>query len=213
MLSSAAARRLRASTTFLRRRQRSRSSSACASSANWPTSVLDECALVVHNRMYFYWFEFFNGKFSASARWAASGEPATFKIEFLPPNGLGTVSLASGSGIHWPSTTRHILRRCRAPGRFPLPPVADTGGMERFGLGLPMIEGSRDANSGRGGMREFKTDRHRDAARVRGLCYDYDCVSWCLIKMTGFWFRKNLCASHHYNVRERRFAPWGVTLP
>ena len=24
----------------------------------------------------------------------------------LPPNGLGTVSRASGSGIHWPSTTR-----------------------------------------------------------------------------------------------------------
>ena len=35
-----------------------------------------------------------------------TGESATFRIEFLPPNGLGTVSLASGSGIHWPSTTR-----------------------------------------------------------------------------------------------------------
>ena len=30
----------------------------------------------------------------------------TLKIEFLPPNGFGTDSLASGSGIHWPSTTR-----------------------------------------------------------------------------------------------------------
>jgi len=54
----------------------------------------------------FYAFSFFNGKFSASARWAASGELATLRTEFLPPNGLGTVSLASGSGIHCPSTTR-----------------------------------------------------------------------------------------------------------
>src|ERR1035437_4125006 len=48
----------------------------------------------------------FSGSVSASARWAASGELATWRTEFLPPNGLGTVSLASGSGIHWPSTTR-----------------------------------------------------------------------------------------------------------
>jgi hypothetical protein len=34
-----------------------------------------------------------------------SGKQATFRTEFLPPNGLGTVSPAWGSGIHWPSTT------------------------------------------------------------------------------------------------------------
>ena len=60
----------------------------------------------VHAFCVFGWFVFFNGKFSASARWAASGVPATFRTEFRPPKGLGTVSLASGSGIHWPSTTR-----------------------------------------------------------------------------------------------------------
>src|ERR1017187_9402150 len=49
---------------------------------------------------------FFSGNVSALARWAASGVLTTFRTEFLPPNGLGTVSLASGSGIHWPSTTR-----------------------------------------------------------------------------------------------------------
>jgi hypothetical protein len=54
----------------------------------------------------FGWFAFFSGKCSASVRWAASSELATFKIEFLPPNGLGTDSRASGSGIHWPSTIR-----------------------------------------------------------------------------------------------------------
>src|ERR1035437_8140208 len=76
--------------------------------------IFGECAQVitgclcwlVHIFCVFCLFVFFNGKFSASARWAASGELATFRIEFLPPNGLGTVSLASGSGIHWPSTTR-----------------------------------------------------------------------------------------------------------
>jgi hypothetical protein len=30
----------------------------------------------------------------------------TFRTEFLPPNGLGTVSFAIGSGIHRPSTTK-----------------------------------------------------------------------------------------------------------
>lgn len=34
------------------------------------------------------------------------GEPATWSTELLPPNGLGAVCLDSGSGIHWPSTTR-----------------------------------------------------------------------------------------------------------
>ena len=67
--------------------------------------VTTDC-LFVHAFYLFYLFTFFNGKFSASSRWAASGELATFKIEFLPPNGLGTVSLASGSGIQRPSTTR-----------------------------------------------------------------------------------------------------------
>ncbi len=37
---------------------------------------------------------------------AAAGELATVKIEFSPPYGLGTLSLASGSGIQRPSTTR-----------------------------------------------------------------------------------------------------------
>jgi hypothetical protein len=32
--------------------------------------------------------------------------PITFKSEFLPPNGLGTDSLASGSDIQRPSTTK-----------------------------------------------------------------------------------------------------------
>ena len=65
--------------------------------------IADGLCLLVHA---FCWFEFFNGKVSASARWVASGEFATARIEFLPPNGLGTVSLADGSGIHWPSTTK-----------------------------------------------------------------------------------------------------------
>ena len=39
---------------------------------------------------------YFNGKFSASARWAASGELATFRSESLPPNRLGTLSRARG---------------------------------------------------------------------------------------------------------------------
>ena len=43
---------------------------------------------------------FLSGNVSASARCAASGESATFRIEFLPPNGLSTVSLASGSGSY-----------------------------------------------------------------------------------------------------------------
>ena len=69
--------------------------------------VIADClCLFVHIFCVFCLFAFFSGKFVASSRWAASGELATFKIEFLPPNGLGTVSLASGSGIHWPSTTR-----------------------------------------------------------------------------------------------------------
>jgi len=36
----------------------------------------------------------------------AFGEPATFKTEFVPPKGLGTVSFACGSGIQRPSTTK-----------------------------------------------------------------------------------------------------------
>src|ERR1017187_5564190 len=69
--------------------------------------VITGClCMFVHIFFVFGLFAFFNGKFSASSRWAASGELATFRTEFLPPNGLGTVSLASGSGIHWPSTTR-----------------------------------------------------------------------------------------------------------
>jgi len=30
----------------------------------------------------------------------------TLQTEFTPPNGLGTASVACGSGVHWPSTTR-----------------------------------------------------------------------------------------------------------
>ena len=48
----------------------------------------------------------FNDDLSALAAGGASGKPATFRTEFLPPNGLGTVSRACGSGIHRPSTTR-----------------------------------------------------------------------------------------------------------
>src|ERR1035437_2948303 len=71
------------------------------------THVTAGClCLFVHIFCVFCLFAFFSGKLSASARWAASGELATFKIEFLPPNGLGTVSLASASAIHWPSTAR-----------------------------------------------------------------------------------------------------------
>ena len=53
-----------------------------------------------------YLFVLFNDDLSASAARDASGKSATFKTEFLPPNGLGAVSLAMGSGIHRPSTTR-----------------------------------------------------------------------------------------------------------
>jgi hypothetical protein len=53
-----------------------------------------------------YLLALFKETTSAPAGLDASGKPATFKTEFLPPNGLGTVSLASGSGIHEPSTTR-----------------------------------------------------------------------------------------------------------
>jgi hypothetical protein len=49
---------------------------------------------------------FFSGTCFALANWDAFGELATFSSEFLPPNGLGTVSLASGSGIYSPSTSR-----------------------------------------------------------------------------------------------------------
>jgi len=69
--------------------------------------VITGCwCMFVHIFCRFYLFVFFNGKFSASDRWAASGDLATCKIEFLPPNGFGTDSLAFGSGIHLPSTTR-----------------------------------------------------------------------------------------------------------
>src|SRR5512136_608768 len=40
--------------------------------------------------------------------------PSTFSTEFSPPNGLGFVSLASGSGIHSPSAT---IRYSYTPGR------------------------------------------------------------------------------------------------
>ena len=69
--------------------------------------VIAVCVFMfVHIFLPFYLFVVFNDEFSASAGWDASGKLATFRTEFLPPNGLGTDSLASGSGIHWPSTTR-----------------------------------------------------------------------------------------------------------
>src|SRR5689334_7920838 len=40
--------------------------------------------------------------------------PFTFRTEFISPNGLGTVSVARGSGIHSPSTTN---RYSYSPGR------------------------------------------------------------------------------------------------
>lgn len=43
---------------------------------------------------------FFSGRFSASARCAASVELATCNTELLPPNGLATISLACGSVLH-----------------------------------------------------------------------------------------------------------------
>jgi len=58
--------------------------------------VITKClCFFVHIVCVFCSSAFFSGRLSASARWAASGELATFSIEFLPPNGLGTVSLAS----------------------------------------------------------------------------------------------------------------------
>src|ERR1043166_875908 len=72
-----------------------------------PAEVLADClCFFVHAFWVSGSFAFFSGKFSASAKWAAPGELATFKTEFLPPNGLATDSLASGSGIQCPSTTR-----------------------------------------------------------------------------------------------------------
>ena len=104
--SSAAARRLRASPTFSPATSAVAAINARASSASVPDVIAGCLCLFVHIFCVFGLFVFFNGKFSASARWAASGELATCKIEFLPPNGLATDSLASGSGIHLPSTTR-----------------------------------------------------------------------------------------------------------
>ena len=68
--------------------------------------VTDRLGLMVHRFFLFGLVAFCSGKFSAAARWAAADEPATFRIEFRPPFGLGTDSRASGSGIQWPSTTR-----------------------------------------------------------------------------------------------------------
>jgi hypothetical protein len=54
----------------------------------------------------FYLFVLLNDSSSASEGRAASGKRAIFNAEFLPPKGLGTISLANGSGIRWPSTAR-----------------------------------------------------------------------------------------------------------
>ena len=62
--------------------------------------IADRLCLFVHLFCVFCWLVFFNGRFSALTKWVASGELTTFRIEFLPPKGLGTVSSASGSGIH-----------------------------------------------------------------------------------------------------------------
>ena len=49
----------------------------------------------------------------------------TIRTEFLPPNGFSTVSLAFGSGSHWPSTTNRYSCRpgfmLRSPTQRPLP--------------------------------------------------------------------------------------------
>ena len=42
-----------------------------------------------------------------------------------------------------------------------LPPVADAGGMQRLGFGLPMVERARDANGVRRRMRKFKANGHK----------------------------------------------------
>src|SRR5208282_2041726 len=39
-----------------------------------------------------------------------------------------------------------------------LPPVTDAGGMQSFGFGLPLVEGSRDTNGGGARMSEFKAN-------------------------------------------------------
>ncbi len=41
-----------------------------------------------------------------AARNPISNYSETTKTEFLPPNGFWTLSLALGSGTHWPSTTK-----------------------------------------------------------------------------------------------------------
>ena len=50
---------------------------------------------------------------------------ATVRTEFLPPNGFSTLSLAFGSGSHWPSTTKRYSWRpgptLRRPAHRPLP--------------------------------------------------------------------------------------------
>src|ERR1017187_196954 len=68
--------------------------------------VIDGCVFMfVHIFPVSCLVAFFSGNCSASARWAASGELATLRTEFLPPNGLGTVSRACAPGLHWASTT------------------------------------------------------------------------------------------------------------
>ena len=42
-----------------------------------------------------------------------------------------------------------------------LPPMTDTGGMEGFGFGLPVVKGSRDTNCAGGRVDEFKADGHQ----------------------------------------------------
>src|ERR1035437_1262713 len=52
----------------------------------------------------------------------------TIRTEFLPPNGFATLSLAFGSGSHWPSTTNRYSCRpgatLRSPAQRPLPAAA-----------------------------------------------------------------------------------------
>lgn len=59
--------------------------------------VMTDCVFVFIHA--FYLFTFLKGKSSTSETRDGSGEVATVRTEFLPPNGLGTVSLANGSGI------------------------------------------------------------------------------------------------------------------
>ena len=74
-----------------------------------------------------------------------------------------------------------------------LPPMTDAGGMQSLGFGLPMVEGSREANGFGCWMRELKANRHELGAGAMSVVMVMVVFhGWLIIGMFDIRFLKNV---------------------